>query len=123
MNMTAPFGMFAWSGVFLATAGLVMFYKCSRKDPGYININTRGSQNQRDDEPLLKMELENPALLSGNWSQLCITCKIVRPVRSKHCSTCDRCVEQFDHHCPWVSNCIGKVVPFVILYLHRIVVI
>jgi palmitoyltransferase len=28
--MTAPFGMFAWSGVFLATAGLVMFYKCSR---------------------------------------------------------------------------------------------
>ncbi|CAN6163315.1 unnamed protein product [Urochloa humidicola] len=108
MNMTAPFGMFAWSGVFLATAGLVMFYKCSRKDPGFININTRGSQNQRDDEPLLKMELENPALLSGNWSQLCITCKIVRPVRSKHCSTCDRCVEQFDHHCPWVSNCIGK---------------
>ncbi|KAG2607479.1 hypothetical protein PVAP13_4NG249400 [Panicum virgatum] len=107
-NMTAPFGMFGWSGVFLATAGLVMFYKCSRKDPGYININTRGSQNQRDDEPLLKMELENPALLSGNWSQLCITCKIVRPVRSKHCSTCDRCVEQFDHHCPWVSNCIGK---------------
>ncbi|CAD6336091.1 unnamed protein product [Miscanthus lutarioriparius] len=106
MTMTTPFGILAWSGVFLATAGLVMFYKCSRKDPGY--INTRSSQNQRDDEPLLKMELENPALVSGNWSQLCITCKIVRPVRSKHCSTCDRCVEQFDHHCPWVSNCIGK---------------
>ena len=30
MTMTAPFGIFAWSGVFLATAGLVMFYKCSR---------------------------------------------------------------------------------------------
>jgi len=106
--MTALFGLFAWSGVFLATAGLVMFYKCSRKDPGYISANTRDSHNQRDDEPLLKMELDNPALLTGNWSQLCITCKIVRPVRSKHCSTCDRCVEQFDHHCPWVSNCIGK---------------
>lgn len=56
----------------------------------------------------MKVEIENPALVAGNWSQLCITCKIVRPLRAKHCSICDRCVEQFDHHCPWVSNCIGK---------------
>ncbi|KAL1193990.1 putative protein S-acyltransferase 23 [Cardamine amara subsp. amara] len=43
-----------------------------------------------------------------NWSQLCPTCKIIRPVRSKHCPSCKRCVEQFDHHCPWISNCVGK---------------
>lgn len=108
LKLTAAFGLFAWLGVFLATAGLVMFYRCSRKDPGYIKINIHDFQNMKDDEPLLKTELNNPALLAGNWSQLCATCKIVRPLRAKHCSTCDRCVAQFDHHCPWVSNCIGK---------------
>ncbi|KAA8522944.1 hypothetical protein F0562_009367 [Nyssa sinensis] len=82
--------------------------KCSSKDPGFIRMKVHDPQNMKDDEPLLKIEINNPALLAGNWSQLCATCKIVRPLRAKHCSTCDRCVEQFDHHCPWVSNCIGK---------------
>ncbi|KAH6818470.1 Ankyrin repeat family protein with DHHC zinc finger domain-containing protein [Perilla frutescens var. frutescens] len=107
-RLTAGFGLFAWMGVFLATIGLVLFYRCSSKDPGFIRMNVHDPENMKDDEPLLKIEINNPALIAGNWSQLCATCKIVRPLRAKHCSTCDRCVEQFDHHCPWVSNCIGK---------------
>ena len=48
--------------------------------------------------------LDSPALWAGNWGQLCVSCRIVRPLRAKHCSVTGRCVEVFDHYCPWVSG-------------------
>ncbi|CAL9116986.1 unnamed protein product [Musa acuminata var. zebrina] len=106
-KVTAVVGLWGWTGVSFAVVSLIMFYRCSSKDPGYIKPNS-GKAATRTSDPLLDIDISNSSIWKGNWSQLCATCKIIRPVRSKHCPYCKHCVEQFDHHCPWISNCVGK---------------
>ena len=37
----------------------------------------------------------------------CPTCFIARDLRVFHCKYCNLCILRHDHHCPWLSNCIG----------------
>lgn len=55
--------------------------------------------------------------MDGNRPQLCHSCHIVRPLRSKHCRVLRRCVLMFDHFCPFVGNSIG-LYNYVYFYLY-----
>jgi len=49
---------------------------------------------------------------------ICVTCRHIRPLRSKHCSTLDTCVIRYDHYCPFLANTIGaKNYRFYLLFL------
>merc|ERR1712087_874274 len=34
-------------------------------------------------------------------------CNVWKPDRVHHCSICNRCILNMDHHCPWINNCVG----------------
>ncbi|CAD2220799.1 DHHC zinc finger domain-like protein [Angomonas deanei] len=38
----------------------------------------------------------------------CRVCNIYKPDNAHHCSACMKCVYNFDHHCAYVNNCVGR---------------
>ena len=38
----------------------------------------------------------------------CPRCLVKKEFKSLHCLICGKCVIEFDHHCFWVGNCVGK---------------
>jgi len=53
------------------------------------------------------MKSETNVRRGEGFTRICKFCKKPKPPRTHHCHICKSCVLRMDHHCPWVSNCVG----------------
>jgi DHHC palmitoyltransferase len=64
------------------------------RDPGVITKNS------------LPINHDDPESIPRSY-RYCDTCQYYQPSHAAHCPDCNVCVAGFDHHCVWMSICIG----------------
>ncbi|XP_015577875.1 probable protein S-acyltransferase 1 [Ricinus communis] len=90
----------------LTTSVLVNLFLVSSTDPGII---ARNYQTPLEEIGTSEGSRRKKVTINGVELKLkyCGICKIFRPPRSCHCAICNNCVEKFDHHCPWIGQCVA----------------
>lgn len=91
--------------VLLYISTIVSLCLASFTEPGII---PRGSIEYDEENPPTVSVIEPDGKECVVPLRYCQVCRIYRPPRARHCYECNNCVKDFDHHCPWISNCVGE---------------
>ncbi|KAL5543834.1 hypothetical protein UlMin_007618 [Ulmus minor] len=98
---------------------LIILLLTSGRDPGIIprsahppepeDYDVSSTERGASQTPQARLPRMKDVIVNGVVVKIkyCDTCMLYRPPRCSHCSICNNCVEKFDHHCPWVGQCIG----------------
>ncbi|XP_020547984.1 probable protein S-acyltransferase 7 isoform X1 [Sesamum indicum] len=101
--------------LYLHFQDLMLLLLTSGRDPGIIPRNAHPPEPEHDNSMEFgpgqtpRLPRTKDVVINGITVKVkyCDTCMLYRPPRCSHCSICDNCVERFDHHCPWIGQCIG----------------
>ncbi|XP_044161917.1 palmitoyltransferase ZDHHC12 isoform X1 [Bufo gargarizans] len=91
--------------VLLVGCSTALYYGVSLMDPGYVLADYEEKHDPRPGNEGQEMTSLNPGAVR---MRRCGYCLLKQPMRSRHCKSCQRCVRRYDHHCPWISNCVGE---------------
>lgn len=87
----------------LVLLSVMLYFSVSLMDPGFV-LTDSVTCPQAVSEELEEMLPQSPT----PRLRRCGYCFLQQPMRAKHCQTCKHCVRRFDHHCPWIDNCVGE---------------
>lgn len=87
----------------------IFFSACLFKRPSFVIDNIKENNGEYSYEKGLETIYESAGIISEDAiPNLCHTCRVRRPLRSKHCKILKCCVNKFDHYCPFVGNTVGR---------------
>ncbi|XP_002743405.1 palmitoyltransferase ZDHHC12 isoform X1 [Callithrix jacchus] len=94
----------------LVLGSLLLYLAVSLMDPGYVNVQPQPQEEIKEEQTAMV----SPAIPLRR----CRYCLVLQPLRARHCRECRRCVRRYDHHCPWMENCVGeRNHPLFVVYL------